>query len=102
MTIRKDTYEVFYINFSLVEKLQNLPDGSQGIALSFQRPIITSTPKNQKLITPFFKQFNFLRSFRLMDAPLANLRCTFYLTLIKNTLRNGVKQTSKVNEIIKQ
>ena len=29
MTIRKDSYEVFYINFSLVEKLQNLPDGSQ-------------------------------------------------------------------------
>ena len=46
MTIRKDTHEIFYINFSSKEKLQNLPDGSQGIALSFQRPIITSTPKN--------------------------------------------------------
>ena len=60
ITTCKDTYEVFYINFSLEEKLQKLV------------------------------------------RPLAENRTKFYLTLIKNTLRNDVKQTSKMNEIIKQ
>ena len=63
MPIRNITHEVFYINFSLIKKLQNLLYGSMRIVLSFQRPI---------------------------------------MTLIKNTLRNDVKQTSKMNEIIKQ
>lgn len=36
MTTRKDTHQVFYINFSTKEKLQDLLYRSQGIALSFQ------------------------------------------------------------------
>ena len=55
MTIRKDTHEVFYINFSLEEKLQNQPNGSQGIALSFQRPIkpdsLTSVTINLRFVS---------------------------------------------------